>query len=312
MTTPEDLSHLSEEEAARLWQRAAQLQLEAAQRAEVATTRGDRGGRDGHEGHDDALETGYALEHVRTAAIEAGIGSEFLDVALTELRADREIAQPRRARVLSRRFLNDPPESLTVRRTIAASPREVLRAMEEVFPKDPYALSLNDRRGDPENGGLLIFDIQGAGFMSTEGFQGQVSSADLRQVLATVRPLDAEGTASELTLRAPIAWAHGINAGIGALMCGFVSTLGFAASSGLGSVVAGALLAGGAVAVPVAAAIAAGVTVAGTAGLSYGSVTGFRWLYDYSVGKGDQALGTLCSAVAVEAQGGWKLTDPTD
>ncbi len=58
---------LSEEEAARLWERAAQLQAEAAGRIEAP------------EVTDAAMASpGYALAHVRSAALEAGIASEFV------------------------------------------------------------------------------------------------------------------------------------------------------------------------------------------------------------------------------------------
>lgn len=303
MTPPDDLSHLTEEEAALLWQRAAHLQAEAARHAEQASDEGD----DASEPLD-PRDTGYALEHVRTAGLEAGISAEYLDLALSELRADREIVRPGGGAAVARHFLKDPPDSVSVRRVIDASPADVLRGMEEVFPREPYTLSLTDRRGDPTNGGLLVFAIEGAGYFATEGFQGKVSAADLRQVLASVRPLDAEGTRAELTLRAPVAWAHGINAGIGAGMVVFGTAMGFGVGSAMGGAAAMALLTAGVVAAPMAGAVAAAVTVAGTAGFSFGSLRGFRWLYHISLEKGRQGLDTLCSAVAVEAQGGWKLT----
>ncbi len=75
--TERDPDYVSEEEAAKLWRRAAQLQAEAAQRAEAAA----------HETERASLSTpttsdGYHLAHVRSAATEAGIGGEFVEAAL--------------------------------------------------------------------------------------------------------------------------------------------------------------------------------------------------------------------------------------
>ena len=55
---------LSEEEAARLWERAAHLQAEAARRIEAPDVRGAA-----------TAPAGYALTRVRSAALEAGIAN---------------------------------------------------------------------------------------------------------------------------------------------------------------------------------------------------------------------------------------------
>lgn len=141
---------LTEEEAARLWQRAAQLQTRALERTEAAD-------RDQRGADDDDEQAGYALVHVREAAIEAGISPEYLDAALADMRAERAIRAERRGGGLARRFLSDPPDVITVSRLVSAPPRAVLAAMERVFARDAYQLSLTDRRGDPLDGGLLTF-----------------------------------------------------------------------------------------------------------------------------------------------------------
>ena len=91
---------LTEEEAARLWSRAAQLQAEAIRRSEASET--------AEASADLVAREGYDLEHVRTAAIEAGIGAEHFDAALrrfkrscekagvlSEVRRGGDIPQPR-------------------------------------------------------------------------------------------------------------------------------------------------------------------------------------------------------------------------
>jgi hypothetical protein len=297
--------YLSEEEAARLWRRAAQLQADAALRAEQAEADERLALRPGGNAADEA--TGYALEHVRVAAVEAGIGSEYLDAALDDLQAERSISATRRGGEITRRLLGDPPDMITVRRVVQATPAGVLKAMEDVLPKEPFSLNLIDRRGDPLNGGQLVFDISGAGFTISEGFAGQASMADLRQVYTSIRPIGEDGAASELTLRGPVAWAQRLNAAGGFAMTGIGGAVGFGLSWKLGGALAGSLIAGGVVAIPVAAAIAAAATAAGTLGALGGSVVGFRALYAYGLDLGRKGLETAVSAVAVEAQGGWRL-----
>ena len=81
---------LTEEEAAKLWQRAAHLQAEALQRA-------DGGNEDEAPASDEERAQGYALAHVREAAIEAGIAAEYLDAALADVRAEQVIHRDARS-----------------------------------------------------------------------------------------------------------------------------------------------------------------------------------------------------------------------
>ncbi|MCG6958064.1 MAG: hypothetical protein LJF04_18905 [Gemmatimonadetes bacterium] len=116
----EEREYLTEAEALRLWERAAQLQAEEARRSEalaISETEGDL------PGDASSRSDGYALTHVRTAALEAGIGEEFVEAALAEVHADRatRLAPPGKRR-FSRWLLGNPSEALTVRRTIRASP----------------------------------------------------------------------------------------------------------------------------------------------------------------------------------------------
>ena len=105
---------LNEEEAAQLWQRAAQLQAEAARRAEKAES--DRAETEASgETADVAPPEGYALTHVRSAALEVGIANEFVDAALADLRAGRALSQGKRGwrpgAVVPQRPARDPNRS---------------------------------------------------------------------------------------------------------------------------------------------------------------------------------------------------------
>jgi hypothetical protein len=308
MTDDHD-EHITEEEAARLWQRAAHLQAEAAAREEAEADTGVvPTGRSTTRGAGDA---GYTLQHVRAAALEAGIGAEYLDAAVADLRVEQRTLDRKGAGRLTRLFLDDPPNVLTVRRTIDAPPARVLSAMESVFSKEPHDLTLTDRQGDPVNGGLLVFDINGAGFLAVElqGFARDASWADLRQVFATVRPVPgSDGKRSEVTLRGPVAWAQGLNALIGAGMVAVVGGIGLAVSWPLGAAVGGALLAAGVIAPAGAAIVGTVVSVSGAGIASRLGVEGVRVMYEKSLGRGRKGLDGLLAVVSVNAQGGWRST----
>lgn len=300
----DDLETLSEKEALRLWQRAAQLQAEAARRAEARAA----GGEEGASGTAVARceEDGYALAHVRAAAVEAGISEEYVDTALAELRADRVAAATAGTpdRPISHWILGGPDEAVVTRREIHATPEAVLSAMEEILPFEPFCLTLRERLGDPTRGGVLVFDIQGTGLggLSRPGFVGEASMADLRQVMASLTVRAGEPPRTTLTVSAPVAWAWRLNAGMSALFGAVGGGLGLSVGAG----VALGLLAG------VLGPLGVGLVfaVAGGAG-AWGGLSGFRALYRYGSGRGRKALEGLLAAVAARAQGGWGLVPPS-
>ncbi|MDP2957251.1 MAG: hypothetical protein Q8N53_12580 [Longimicrobiales bacterium] len=293
----DDRETLSEAEALRLWQKAAELQAEAARRAEARAA----GEADGEPGGDAPRREadGYALVHVRAAAQEAGIGEEFVEAALAEIRSHRAVAAasgtPRRG--LSRWVLGNPAEAVVARRDIRATPAAILAAMEEILPYEPYRLTLHDRQGDPARGGVLVFDIQGAGFTSTDkGFTGEASFSDLRQVLATLSARPGDPSFTTVTVSAPVAWAWRINAGLASLFTLLGGGLGLAAGMGLG---AGVLVLG-----PLGAALLTGMAGAGA---GVGALGGYRALYRYGLARGQSALEALLATVAAKAEGGWGI-----
>ncbi len=291
-----DREYVTEEEARRLWQRAAQLQAEAASRAEpLAAWRPGEGEGAAPTGSAGGSPEGYELTHVRAAALEAGIGSEFVDAAVADLRADRVTALGARGtgRTLSGRILGDPEASITVRRTLRATPRQVLDAMESVLPVEPFNLALLDREGDPLNGGVLTFDIQGAGmWVSGSGFLGDASYADLRQVCATLTPRQ-HGAATELTMRGPVSGAWGWNAVAASTFTLIGGGIGVGAAFGLSALL-----------LPGVGPLVVGAMVAGGGGAG-GGLAGYRAIYRHGQKRGRRALVALVSAVAARAEGGW-------
>ncbi len=283
---------LNEKEAVRLWQRAAELQAEAVHKSEDLAETPESGGTDLVESE------GYALAHVRAAALEAGIGAEFVDAALADLRADRALPQPKRGRRLARWFLSDPPETIVVRRVIEAAPTQVFSAMQAVFPEEHYRLTLKDQRGDPLDGGVLTFEIQGYGAAFPQGLAAESGWAGYREVLVSVRPVESDTSACEVTLRAPVARAHNFG-----LMIGGVATL-------LGSGGGAALVVGVAVTIGSLASVLPGIALAAGGALAGGGLVmgGFRKVWRYGTARGRRALEGLLGAIAARAQGGWGVS----
>ena len=271
---------LSQEEAARVWERAAQLQAEAAGRIEAP------------EVTDAAMASpGYALAHVRSAALEAGIASEFVEAALADLRVKRTLPTVERSNSLARRFLKNPPDTLTARRVIEATPQEVLSAMEAVFPIEPFRLTATDRQGDPLDRGVLVFDIQGLNALIPQGFALEAKESGLRQVFVSLRPIEGSTPSCEMTVHSPVT-SHNLGMGLGVIAAMLTGSAGFGVGVGLGVAIGVAPL------LPVVA--VGGVLVGGGLG-----VKGYRAVYRWSMRRGRKALEGLVGAVAVRAQGVW-------
>ncbi len=297
-----DPEFLNEEEAARLWQRAAQLQAEAARRAEKAESETAESDVAERETSDGAPPEGYALTHVRSAALEVGIANEFVDAALADLHAERTLPKKKRRR-LARWFLGNPPETHTVRRVIEATAQEVLSTIEAVFPVGPYRLTLTDRRGDPLSGGVLVFDVQGLNAVFPEGFALEARYGGIRQVFLSIQPIDGAKSSCEVTLRSPVAWSYTQDLVQGGILTGLTGAMG----AGLGLAGGVALLLGPIGAVLVPAMIVGG----GVGGVGLG-MTAYRALYRYAMRRGVRALDGLLGAVASRAEGGWGATTLQD
>jgi hypothetical protein len=272
-----DADALSEEEASRLWERAAQLQAEAAGRV------------DAPEVDDDAMHSsGYELTHVRSAALEAGIADEFVEVALAELRAERTLSKVEKGHPLARRFLNQPPNTISVRRILEATPQEVLSAMKAVFPEEPFRLTLTDQQGDPHNRGVLVFDIPGMRNPFQRGFALEVREVGLRQLFVSLHPMEGSTSSCEIAVHSPIT-SHNIAFGLGMFGTTLAGGAGFAALGALGLTLGIG---------PVAA--VGGVLLG--AGLG---AKGFRAMYGFAVRRARRALDGLVGTVAARAKGVW-------
>ena len=298
---------LNEEEAAQLWQRAAQLQAEAARRAEKAES--DRAETEAAAGDtaDVAPPEGYALTHVRSAALEVGIPNEFVDAALADLRAERALPQGKRGWRLARWFLKDPPETQTARRVIEAAAVDVLSATEAVVREgEPYRLALTDRQGDPLKGGFLVFDVQGLNSPFPRDFALEAKYGGIRQVFLSLQPIEEATPSCEVTLRSPVAWSHNQDLAVGGVVTGITGAVGLGLGLAGAAAVAAIGLSGIGVVVAPAILVAGGATGGGL------GVKGYRAMYRYAMRRGQRALDGLLGAVASRAEGGWGITKSQD
>ena len=302
----QDETGISEEQARALWRRAAELQAEAARRLE------ERSQQLAPRGHSaDPVEVeGYRLADVRAAAEDAGISAEFLDRALVESRngALGEGVEERPS-AMAARFLGQPPHSLEVSRVIHAPAEEVYAAMQRVLPARPFRLNLIDHHGaDPLDGGVLVFKVPAYSYTAAtadQSFAYEMAWIDLKQLLFSLRRLDTDPPATELTVQGSLTHSHKLNMWVGGGISGVLALL-----SGVGGAFAGgaagvALGIGGLTAgAAVAGFLAGGVGVGGLAML------GWRGVYRYALRRGEKAIRNLIGSIAVDIETGGGFSSP--
>ncbi len=152
---------LSEKEAMGVWQRAAQLQAEAAHRMERSVMLSAPAGSDAS-----APTDAYRMRDVEAAAVEAGISRQFVAIALAERNAAEagggSAVAPLDERTERRitTMLGTTDRSISVSRVIRASPKTTLALIGRVFTAQPYLLKVSETvNGHPLDGGILRFTV---------------------------------------------------------------------------------------------------------------------------------------------------------
>ncbi|TVP42473.1 MAG: hypothetical protein EA350_15610 [Gemmatimonadales bacterium] len=322
---------ISEAEARRLWERAAELQAQAMHQLE-ARARERREARTA-PADDPFPEDGFALEEVREAAQEAGIGADFVDRALVELEHDRRglSTPPDRVDRMADRLLDAPTGSLVVQRTLAGDGKALLAALDRVLTGPGYGLTLVDLEGeDPLQGGVLSFRVPSYMGMSGKDFAYRASWLWSDTLLVTIRPAQSasdpertetpdpapdpastaappEPTRWNVELRIPLrkgrrvnAWGSvftaGTTGGLGGAM-GVAAGLGLAGLAALPAVVAGAVVVG-----------AAG---AGLAGSSWGGLALYRAGWRHGAKQMRVLLDETLNQVALHLRTGGAFSPPT-
>ena len=294
----DDETRISEDEARALWRRAAELQAEAARRLE------ERSQQLAPREHsaDPAEATGYRLEDVRAAAEGAGISSEFLERALVESR-NRALVEGARARpsAMAARFLGHPPLTLEMSRVIRAPADEVYAAMQRILPGHPFRLSLIDHHGaDPLDGGVLVFKVPAYSYTAVtadQSFAYEMAMADLKQLLFSLRRLETNPPATELTVQASLTHSHKLTLWVGGSISGV-----FGVGGAFVGAAAGVALGIGGLAVGAAA---AGFLAGGAA-----AMLGWRGLYRYGLRRGKKAIQNLLGSIAVDIETGGGFSSP--
>ena len=181
--------------------RAAQLQAEATERLE-------RQARERMQPHAENADQahGYLRDEVEAAAVEAGISSEYIRLALLEQEAlgdDATRLSPWIDRMGSR-MLGTRERSIELSRPIDAAPAAVLAAMQRIFPSHPYRMTLVDSVGGlPLEGGVLVFRIPQMSALTTDAstFTYTAWAVDLLQLHVSLHPLErGDGSATVLVL----------------------------------------------------------------------------------------------------------------
>ena len=277
---------LTEEEARRLWERAAELQAEADPRGQLSDGDSDVPA--------DTASPGYAVDVVRQAALDAGIDPEFVDKALVEVRTEAESG------LLDRwadRFLKDAPKWLTVRRTLDASPEETYASLQRVLPNLPYGFNLIGTRGaSPLEGGRLIFEVPNQVGFATQGNSTVYDIrhyADILEVEVSLRAVGESGTQTELEMTAQLVRSRRVAfmaaqvVGAVAFGVGFLIT-GFITSGLLGPERMTILL----------------MAATGGAGGFLGGRSAFRPIYRWAIRRAEKAFGRLIGAIGVDMRTG--------
>ena len=291
----DDQQRLSEEMAARLWQRAAELQSEAARRIEATSLRG------AESKISEPDTSGYALGHVRQAAEEAGIAGEFVDAALAEVTAHNAVGHHKNSVLdrLAETLLGSAPEFLEVRRVVAATPDDVYQIMQGSFPAAPYNLSLRDIQGDVLHGGVMVFDVPRLTGLTYTTFEYEMSWASLKQIMVSIHPVGEESC--EVVMRSSVRFYRRLGGGMGAALTGATGLGGSVFGLGAGFGVGTALGLGTAGLVPLVGVLA----LLGGGTLVTASRSIFRKLYGYGLGRGRQAMEGLLGALNVAVIAGW-------
>lgn len=215
---------VSEDEARRLWARAAELQAEVLARRDAAALGG--GGRAGETGETgeageagDACETGWAgeaglesasggvaaggaqvmrpgydLAQVREAALEVGISQEFIDRAVIEAEAGAAV-QRRGSDGIVDAYIGEGPLWLEAEGTIERPPDGAFAALRQVA--NHLDLALVDSWGkDPKNGGVLVFERSGVDALMRHKVLQDLYNAAITELHVSLQSL-GEGVGSE-------------------------------------------------------------------------------------------------------------------
>ena len=254
-------NRISDEAARAIWRRAAELQAEAERRLEERVGRLPAA-RAGEPADGDGLRP----DQVRLAAEEAGIGAEFVQIALAEAAASPERASPTTRWDLlgARVFLGSTRGSVEVTAIVPGDVDTVSAASLQVFSGHPCLLQAGEVAEIAAAGRVLVFNVPPYDWSASANppFVEKASMIGLRQLHVAIQPLPEDPSRCEVVvagdLRAGMRsrWRWGAATSVSASAAGGAAGVGIAAAAMAG---AGALLALPAI---VGAVVVSGATVA--------------------------------------------------
>ncbi|MES3032663.1 MAG: protein kinase [Gemmatimonadota bacterium] len=185
---------VSERDAMALWQRAAQLQAEAAHRMERSVNLTSPATESGEAA---ASTDAYRLRDVEAAAVEAGISRQFVAIALAErtalAAAGGTTVAPLDARTERRvtTLLGTTDRSISASRVIKATPKTTLQLIGRVLTAPPYMLKVRETvNGHPLDGGILRFDVPNLYASMSDGSMGGAMVATTHGLIYQCAVLD--------------------------------------------------------------------------------------------------------------------------
>jgi hypothetical protein len=287
---------LSEDAAKAIWLRAAQLQSDAARRVKDRTAQAEAFATGVQPS---APTTGYRRTDVEAAAVEAGIGAEFVQLAMAELPGEQGDGEAGTLAVttdqgrerLATFIVGTSERSMQVTRTIQATPVRTLEAIGRIFPAHPWDLTFRDTvGGHPLDGGVLTFtvreistgDYMGVATMSTLRYY--LSVVDAYQLRVTLHPLATDPRRCEVTITADLRSGVKKNAkvgmGIGLGLGGGSAAVGIALSAAKGALLLAAPIG-------LAAFLAVGGLMIGT----------YRWTFRWGLKRARRELEHMLDAL---------------
>ncbi len=286
----ERVAYVSDEDAERIWKRAAELQLEASRRVEQRSRRLDAATDSARLSHAEHLRLNDVVEVAR----QVGIDEEYVERAVQELheRSSRhEMESPDFLERLAAKFFGSPPANLEASADIPADVETVYGILQRLLPGEPYRLRLREVIGqDPLSDGVLVFDAPEQ-LVDRSSYAHAVLMAQgrIQRIFVTLRRGREEHPSTRVTLRG---WVEADPEP--AFWVGSALTTG---ASGVGGYV-GAVLAAGLGVPAVLLAAPAVAAAAGSGGVAY-------WLYRHrylhpivrSVAAYREILGVLKASV---------------
>ena len=281
------------EAAEEIWRLAARLQAQAARRLE-GRTRAIANAED-----TSLVAQEFTLSEVKEIGDEAGIDSQFIELALRQHAAQKHAPKAVSSKMsdTASRFLGTPEDHITVTRVIRAEKSKILEAMERLFPSEPFNLQLLEVIGDDDNlaDSTLIFKVpqveQAVSSSGVNMFAYRMSIADLNRMTVSLHAIDAQRT--EVTVQLDLGFGKWRNfnygawiAGVFGAMGGLIALLIAAKKSALGIVGLSTL------------------TAAITLILGYGTYWGYRLAYRSGLRKGQKEIEELLAQVDVNARTG--------